>query len=1227
MSIYYEKKYVFLENNMKRNLLFIINFCIGTVLLAQSQEYQGLLWKISGNGLEKPSYLYGTMHVSNKVAFHLSDSFYKAIESVDVVSLEINPETWMKTMTSDYYVADNMGNAFSMRKNNSQQGFYKSIFELKQPENNSIGSALGAELGILNSLLYRTSNYSADFQEDTYLDLFIFQAGKKQGKEITGLELLGNTMRLNELAAKPENDKKKKKALKELAERKKHDLSKLLDGKPYGEVMENAYRLGDLDLLDSMSRMASTPINHDLIIAYRNAGMADAMDSIMQTKSLFAGVGAAHLANSYGMINLLREKGYTVTSVDGAKSDYGNSVKEKLEETFITQEFTKKTSFDGSFSTYMPGPLYEFPEAGNTMMAAYPDMANGATYVVTRMFTFAPLHGLSQSQYLDKLDSLFFENIPGKIERKDRIEIDGVPGYDILNRTKKGDVQRYHIMVTPIELIIFKAAGKKEFVQRPEVDKFFSEIHFYAADGEEFSPKNTAYKINLPGTPVYEAENNAFTRGYWKKTVQSYDQDGGYYAVMNKSLMDLEFMEEDSFEVHQITKYFHEQFKYEMTEQKQDSFQGYTAYSAVGKKGMKNLFTKSLCVGNQYYLLVALTAEEAKAETFMNSMELLPFSFRRPFEQKHDTARLFDVVTNVEVPAEQTSYYNFYRDNEEEDDSHLEETKTAVYYSKESDETIYARFFRFHKYYFEEEVDSIWNDYLKEMKQNTYFVRMDKRTENNGVYTMEAEVGDTNSGRNILVKHMIKEGALYSLFSEYNYKMPRSKFLNEFYTSLTPWDTSVGTPVIQNKVDMFFANLVSEDSTTREAARGSFDEIGFKDEDVPKMILAYSQNMSGEHSLENRASILDKIGYLKHPDILRFMAKTMKEVGDSVQYQIPILEAIAAQRSKKSARMFVNMLTEETPLGGGGYSLTNMFYSYRDSLELSKEIYPEVLMLASLDEYKEKIYEILASMQDSGIAKPKMYKKYLKQIAWEANNEAKRQQSSEASQSADFYKEESRSTLYGYDDILLYYATILEQHRNTAKAKKFFDRAEKINSPGFKIDLALVKLHQGEDLAPDTWEKLSANKNDRIVLYQRLKRMERLDLFPKKYNHDSIVISLYAQKARINQYRDSLVFVEKHWVDRGADSGYLYFYKHKEKEEDWVYGYLGPIDSAIAEIERYTYEFDEDIGFNKYEDESLQLEKAVRTYLMEKRKRYRVSDEPEFESLTRQRRRFNYSSF
>lgn len=168
---------------MKKILsVLTILFCYSTSF-SQAPTYQGLFWKITGKGLEKPSYLYGTMHVSDKVAFHLSDSFCKAIESVDVVSLEINSETWMQTMTSEDYVADNMGNAFSTRGKNRDAGFYKSIFELAKPENKEIGEALGSELGILNSLLYRTSNFSADFEEDTYLDLFIFQAEKSRAKK------------------------------------------------------------------------------------------------------------------------------------------------------------------------------------------------------------------------------------------------------------------------------------------------------------------------------------------------------------------------------------------------------------------------------------------------------------------------------------------------------------------------------------------------------------------------------------------------------------------------------------------------------------------------------------------------------------------------------------------------------------------------------------------------------------------------------------------------------------------------------------------------------------------------------------------------------------------------------------------------------------------------------------------------------------------------------------
>src|ERR1700712_5144663 len=76
-----------------------LSFClILTALFSSAQKnnssYPSLLWEITGNGMKKPSYLFGTMHISNKMVFHLSDSFYNAIRAVDVVALELSPELW-----------------------------------------------------------------------------------------------------------------------------------------------------------------------------------------------------------------------------------------------------------------------------------------------------------------------------------------------------------------------------------------------------------------------------------------------------------------------------------------------------------------------------------------------------------------------------------------------------------------------------------------------------------------------------------------------------------------------------------------------------------------------------------------------------------------------------------------------------------------------------------------------------------------------------------------------------------------------------------------------------------------------------------------------------------------------------------------------------------------------------------------------------------------------------
>ena len=70
---------------MKKILTALI-FVVSITCFAQ-QKYQSLLWEITGNDLEKPSYLYGTMHVSKKVAFRLDDVFYKALNESECIAI------------------------------------------------------------------------------------------------------------------------------------------------------------------------------------------------------------------------------------------------------------------------------------------------------------------------------------------------------------------------------------------------------------------------------------------------------------------------------------------------------------------------------------------------------------------------------------------------------------------------------------------------------------------------------------------------------------------------------------------------------------------------------------------------------------------------------------------------------------------------------------------------------------------------------------------------------------------------------------------------------------------------------------------------------------------------------------------------------------------------------------------------------------------------------------
>lgn len=121
-------------------------------------------------------------------------------------------------------------------------GFYRKAFHLSAADKKDMEKMLQFSPGIANRMLYRTSKFNSDYEEDNYLDVFIFQTGKKLNKKIIGLEDYKATEKLFYKYQKEELQDYSEKENEELREQKRLRLKELNDKTSYHDMLEEAYR-------------------------------------------------------------------------------------------------------------------------------------------------------------------------------------------------------------------------------------------------------------------------------------------------------------------------------------------------------------------------------------------------------------------------------------------------------------------------------------------------------------------------------------------------------------------------------------------------------------------------------------------------------------------------------------------------------------------------------------------------------------------------------------------------------------------------------------------------------------------------------------------------------------------------------------------------------------------------------------------------------------------------
>jgi len=169
---------------------------------------------------------------------------------------------------------------------------------------------LGKMKPAMLSALYEVKLYMAQNnvkKEPEAVDVVFQQKGKKAKKKIIGLETIDQQINIlfNSISLKSQAQ-----SLVEAVKDKDKSMVQL-------KQLTEAYLTGDLKKISELSNEEGqmTPAEKKILIANRNNNWIAQLKTLMPVQSCFVAVGCMHLVDEGGLIQQLKNAGYTVEAV------------------------------------------------------------------------------------------------------------------------------------------------------------------------------------------------------------------------------------------------------------------------------------------------------------------------------------------------------------------------------------------------------------------------------------------------------------------------------------------------------------------------------------------------------------------------------------------------------------------------------------------------------------------------------------------------------------------------------------------------------------------------------------------------------------------------------------------------------------------------------------------------------------------------------------------------
>lgn len=285
-----------------KKLLLLFGFSL-LLFITQAQE-NTLLWRISGNGLQQPSYLFGTMHLLCADDIDLSDSLRSAIGRAENVYLELDMDNMFEMMSAMQNMGMRNDTSLSDLLTPEQYGVVKTYFETNS---GLLPFSLLEKFKPLLAAALIAEQQAKTCDNMIAMEQLIMEAAKSDGKKIKGLETMSYQLSIFDKIPYKLQATELYKMISQPEKTDGNDIKKLTD----------AYRAQELDKLEDLTKSEDMGIKNfsDLLLYDRNKNWAGQLQAIMPTGPYVFAVGAGHLPGEKGVINLLRKAGYKVEPV------------------------------------------------------------------------------------------------------------------------------------------------------------------------------------------------------------------------------------------------------------------------------------------------------------------------------------------------------------------------------------------------------------------------------------------------------------------------------------------------------------------------------------------------------------------------------------------------------------------------------------------------------------------------------------------------------------------------------------------------------------------------------------------------------------------------------------------------------------------------------------------------------------------------------------------------